>query len=323
MPKAPAKDSPFRRSIDMFFRILAIKHRLKQKPTINHIKELKSYLEDEGFLNVSERNIQRDLASLREHFGVQAGYSQTLKYYVIEELPDDDPDLAQFEGLIDMAEQYRTKLKKVQGALDGFEIIRFEHQDSLKYVKDKLNTIAPAIKLKEIIQFFYKPFGNADEREWQIEPYLVLENKNRWYVMGFDLGTKSLRTFGLERISVVVNTNKKFSNNRNFNYNEIKAKNYGIYNIDAEPINIVLQFSKLQGHYLLTNPLHSSQVELQDYEGESSSKTYTYLQVKLIPNTEFYMQIMSYHSECKVLAPNEIQKTVVEMTKKMLERYNE
>ena len=323
MSVANTSDTPFRRSIDMFLRISAIKRRLKQLPVIVHISELKAFLEDEGFLNISERNIQRDLRSLREHFGVNAGYNPALRRYTIEDLPDDDPDLTQFEGLIDMAQQYRTQLKKVQGALDSFDIIRFEHQDSLLNVKDKLTTIAQAIKQQEIINFFYKPFGNSDEREWKLEPYLVLENKNRWYVMGYDLVSKNLRTFGLERITILTNTGKKYSTNRGFNYNEIKTKNYGIYNIEAEPTTIVLKFTKLQGQYLLTNPIHSSQIELVNYEGENSSTSNTYLQVNLIPNPDFYMQIMSYHSDCKVLLPAEIQKSVVEMAKKMIERYNE
>jgi len=322
MSKAKGSDSPFRRSIDMFFRISAIKRRLKEKPIVTHIRQLKSFLEDEGFANISERNIQRDLSSLREHFGVNVGYNQALKRYVIEDLPDDDPDLTQFESLIDMAEQYRTKLNKVQGALDGYEIIRFEHQDSLLKIKPRLTIIAQAIKQKEVISFFYRPFGQTEEREWNLEPYLVLENKNRWYVIGLDLASKSVRTFGLERILAIENTYKKFDSNRNFNYNEIKSKNYGIYNIDAEPTAIVLRFSKLQGHYLVTNPIHSSQVELPNFEGEGSSNSYTYLQVNLIPNPDFYMQLMSYHAECKVLSPVEIQKTVVEMTKKMLEQYS-
>jgi predicted DNA-binding transcriptional regulator YafY len=322
MSKAKGSDSPFRRSIDMFFRISAIKRRLKEKPIITHINQLKSFLEDEGFANISVRNIQRDLNSLREHFGVNAGYNPALKRYVIEDLPDDDPDLTQFESLIDMAEQYRTKLNKVQGALDGYEIIRFEHQDSLLKIKPRLTIIAQAIKQKEVISFFYRPFGQTEEREWNLEPYLVLENKNRWYVIGLDIASKSVRTFGLERILAIENTYKKFDSIRNFNYNEIKSKNYGIYNIDAEPTAIVLRFSKLQGHYLVTNPIHTSQVELPNFEGEGSSNSYTYLQLNLIPNPDFYMQLMSYHAECKVLSPVEIQKTVVEMTKKMLEQYS-
>lgn len=323
MNVANTSDTPFRRSIDMFLRISAIKRRLKQLPVIAHISELKAFLEEEGFQNISERNIQRDLSSLREHFGVNVGYNQSLRRYTIEDLPDDDPDLTQFEGLIDMAQQYRTQLNKVQGALDSFDIIRFEHQDSLFNVKDRLTAIAQAIKQQEIINFFYKPFGSTDEREWKLEPYLVLENKNRWYVMGFDLEGNNLRTFGLERITAFSNTGKKYANNRGFNYNQIKTKNYGIYNIDAEPTTIVLKFTKLQGQYLLTNPLHSSQKELPDFEGPSSSDKHTFLEVNLIPNPDFYMQIMSYHSDCKVLLPAEIQKSVVEMAKKMIERYNE
>jgi len=319
--KADANDARFRKSIEMFLRIMSIKARLGRKPYITHINELKEFLEEEGYTNISERNIQRDIQSLNNHFGLDVGFDKDLKRYTLSEPLEEEPDLATFDGLLDMVDQYTKQIRKLQGVLDGYQVIQFEHQTSLASVKETLVKIAHAIKNSFKINFYYKPFLSDSEKEFQIEPYLVLENKNRWYVTGFDMDSMQIKTFGIERITALEISKLKFTNKRGFNISEIRRKNYGIYNMEGEPQEIILRFSKNQAAYVLTNPLHESQEIVNKPTSNDANEAYTFLKVTLIPNYEFYMQLMSFNAECLVIEPAIVKETLITMAKKMLANY--
>lgn len=65
---------------------------------------------------------------------------------------------------------------------------------------DYLVRAASAIRTGRRIRFGYRSHGGADSRR-QIEPYGVIHTDGRWYLIGYCLSRRALRTFRLDRMT--------------------------------------------------------------------------------------------------------------------------
>lgn len=63
---------------------------------------------------------------------------------------------------------------------------------------------ASAIRAQHRIRFLYESHDGARSRR-QIEPYAVLHTDGRWYLIGYCLSRKAMRTFRLDRVSNLQN----------------------------------------------------------------------------------------------------------------------
>lgn len=74
---------------------------------------------------------------------------------------------------------------------------------------DLLIRAANAIRRCRCLRFFYTSHSGAGSRR-QMEPYAVLHNDGRWYLIGHCLRRKELRTFRLDRVSQLEIRNRTF-----------------------------------------------------------------------------------------------------------------
>ncbi|HEX4039628.1 MAG TPA: YafY family protein [Acidobacteriaceae bacterium] len=68
---------------------------------------------------------------------------------------------------------------------------------------------ASAIRAGRRIRFAYRSHDGADSRR-EIEPYAVLNTDGRWYLIGYCLSRKALRTFRLDRVTELAVGREKF-----------------------------------------------------------------------------------------------------------------
>lgn len=65
---------------------------------------------------------------------------------------------------------------------------------------DSLIRAASAIRTGKRLRFAYRSHSDASSRR-QIEPYAVMHTDGRWYLIGYCLSRKALRTFRLDRVA--------------------------------------------------------------------------------------------------------------------------
>ena len=65
---------------------------------------------------------------------------------------------------------------------------------------ESLICVATAIRASRRVRFLYRSHSNASSRR-EIKPYAVLHADGRWYLIGYCLARKALRTFRLDRVS--------------------------------------------------------------------------------------------------------------------------
>ncbi|MGV3612246.1 MAG: helix-turn-helix transcriptional regulator [Fluviicola sp.] len=167
--------------------------------------------------------------------------------------------------------------------------------------------ILQAIHFRKEITIDYKKHDH-ELKTHVIRPILLKEDKKLWYVVGIKPDHDHKTTFALDRIMSIELTDNEFEPIE-FNSEDYFKYSFGITVPEDDPVKVILSFDPLQGNYIRTLPIHSTQEILTDNENEFR------IQVTVRPSYEFYSTIRSYGEAVKVIEPefvsNEILKSLI------------
>ena len=323
------------------YRIIDANIRNKQKPFPTKEELIKAC---EVITSVSPRTIEQDLYDMQhdEELGyfapirydrLRKGYCYEDPNYSISNIPLKENDLyalefavallKQFDG-IDTVAQFSEAVTKIEDYVnvrtlmtdnDIAQVIQLEQSTSSKG-QEFLNPILGAIKAQKAIHFVYKKFDSSTEKEHILEPYVLKEYRNRWYVTGRATNSGLIVTFGLDRILKLNTTNFSFSVSENFNANDYFKYSFGIsVSNNLKPEEIVLEFSAQQAEYIKSQPLHHTQkVILEDTKSCKVS-------IVVIPSFELKAQLLSYGSSLIIISPEWMKKELKIELEKALAQY--
>jgi len=149
-----------------------------------------------------------------------------------------------------------------------------------------------------------------------VEPYALKEFKNRWYVVAKDVEDKQIKSFGLDRLSDLDITKRKFQMPHDFNVNDHYKYCFGIISPNDNPLEeVILSFTEEQGKYIKTLPLHHTQEILIDTKKEFRIKLQLYI------TYDFKMELLSYGDKVKVIAPKSLAEDIKKSLRDALGRY--
>ncbi|MBN4065998.1 WYL domain-containing protein [Candidatus Amoebophilus asiaticus] len=183
---------------------------------------------------------------------------------------------------------------------------------------DYLSDIISAIKNRLKVRISHQRFDHDTPIERIVHPYMLKEFRNRWYLIGmsdFHEDEERIVTYGLDRITALEVMDEDFKPAGKFSAKEHFRNCYGITSGTGKPMDVRLQFSAQQGMYVKTQPLHHSQREVKD------TKNMYVIDLKVVPAYEFYMQILSYGPEVKVLKPKRLKEEIKKALKETLQLY--
>ena len=100
-----------------------------------------------------------------------------------------------------------------------------------------------------------------------------------------------------------------------FDPEEYFENSVGIIARMGPPVKVRLRFTKVQGDYILTLPIHKSQVV------EKQTKDYTTIRLTVGISYELISSIVSWGDQVKVLEPKELKEEIKEIHRKALELY--
>ena len=274
----------------------------KQFPSFQAIQQ---HLEKVGF-SVSKRTIERDIEAIRNEFGMEITFNRSKEgYFIDEEKSINIESFLRFLEIVNTAELLTESLSQSKETL---EYISFDKGGGLKGI-EQLNPLLQAIKEHREIYFQHFSYQTEKSKSYQMQPYLLKEYQNRWYVVGIVPEIKAMRTFGLDRITDLEIQDKFFIPSSTINPLQNFADAIGvIYSID-EKQKVVLSFTPSQGYYVKSLPMHASQKILIDDEAECR------IELNIVTNYELLQQILMHHNQVKVLEP----KSLVEQVKAHLE----
>lgn len=189
----------------------------------------------------------------------------------------------------------------------------------LEYVpsaREFLPIIIDAMRQNHSIQFSYKSYRRVNPQKGIIiEPYFVKIFQQLWYVIGYNVTDKKIKTYSLDRMNDVIILNKKFKAPRGFVPEEFFADCYGIITNQDEPKRIVIKAESTQAKYLRALPLHPSQQE--EIHDHYSIFSYT------MRNTyDLRERLLSHGSSIEVLEPPELKAQIIDELQKAIENYS-
>ena len=179
-----------------------------------------------------------------------------------------------------------------------------------------LAPIIEALRDKTAIEMTYQGFTKDYPATFIVEPYCLKMFKQRWYVLAYSPGIDKMRVYGLDRIHAIEPTKKKYQLPDDFDAERYFKDTYGITGIGEEPEEIRISIDAMQANYLRSLPLHSSQEEIERYEG------YSVFRYFMVPSYEFVQELKKYGSEVEVLTPESLRAQFAEDAKYMFDTYN-
>lgn len=330
---------PLNRDAYTRYRLLDARIRKKPHPTLDDLIE---YIQEHTDKLVSRRTVQLDLQEMRynqslgfnapiEYNRSEKNYRYTDPAYSITNLPVSADELHGLDFAISLLEQFKhlpairefeEAIRKIATTVKHNKEVRGESdyiQLDKPFVIKGIELVEPLLKAiseRRVVKFTYQKHGSEQVSQNLLEPYLIRESKNFWYVIGNGISKKEhkILTFALDRIQDLQVTEQTFSDEK------IDKKNFynnvlGVSIAEGKPEKVLLSFTPLQGKYIKTLPIHHSQKVVKETTSE------LHVQLELVINTELKMQLLSYGDQVKVLQPAALAKEMKEVAQRMLKNY--
>lgn len=286
-------------------------------------KDLKRIIERDLSINVSLRMINDDIIAMKEdnvlNYNAPIEYCTSRKAYYYSDqnytirafgLREEDISVLMFYAkTINQYKDYHifkdftNAIDKVLDAVNIRKGISEKNDDRVIVLTDNNQTssgnewiplIVEAIDSCLAVEVNYQKFGTTKPKKTKLNPYLLKEDRHRWYLIG--MNDKGIVTYGLDRILAIDKLDEKFKPN-NLDFEEYFRYSFGITVLNEDPIEVILSFTPTQGNYLKTLSLHPTQKILFDNAEEFQ------ISVKVKPSWEFYEKILGYGDSVKILSP--------------------
>ena len=232
------------------------------------------------------------------------------------------------------------------GSFDGLENFEWlndlkgrleleEHQPIISLSKNILDNstliarLFTPIKLKQIISLEYHTFEDPNVHMVEVCPYLLKEYNNRWFLIAAACDTGKILTFPLDRIDdfSISYIQKYISAPKDFD--EYFEDIVGVtYNEDAPLEEIILWVSDKSKDYVLTKPIHGSQILIRGNQENILRTQYPkliggcYFKIKCKENYELLRELISLGPELIVIAPTTFVAKIEHRLKTMLNNYS-
>jgi predicted DNA-binding transcriptional regulator YafY len=297
-------------------RYLLIIKKLKVK-TYSTYEDLQAYIDrqfdylqmqdDNLHIGFSKRTFQRDIREIRNIFGIDIEYSKSQKGYFISQ-----------------NENENMNFQRMMEAFDLFNSLNFA-QDLSPFIHlekrrpqgtENLQSLLHSIKSRCQIKFSYQKFGEEELSHRLVEPYALKEFKNRWYVIAKDKKDTLIKSFALDRLTLLEITNQPYLYPENYNVEQNYRYCFGIISpSDSEPQDLILSFVPFQGKYIKTLPLHETQQIIVDNEKEMKVK------LRLCLTHDLFMELLSFGDNMKVIEPKSLAAQIKQAHEKAYKQY--
>ena len=273
-----------------------------KKQIINHLAEKEIYL--------TERSFERDLKTIRELFFIDVEYNRFKNGYYIN--TESFSDFSEWVQVFELVNNYQVLNETLIQLTSNCQFIDFD-RSTLKLNPEFLKLILKAIINKQYIQFEYTNYQTNAVKSVVLQSVLLKEFQNRWYVCGCE-DNGVFKSYGIDRITNLVLINEFFSptiKNPKELFDQIIGLTLEEYSLEQ----VILSFHPLQGKYIKSQPLHSSQQILIEDEIEFR------IAIRVIPNYELEEQILKHGERVKVIEPQWLREEIKSRLQKAIHYY--
>jgi proteasome accessory factor B len=288
---------------------------------------------------VSYKTVQRDIDFMRDQLQLPIEYDSTNHGFIYTKEVMNLPTVALKEGEVvallvaqKAAEQYRgTPFEKslrsafarlVEGMPARSEIslsdlsaaVSFRPSGPPSSDLQSFQMLSKALLDSHEISFVYKKPADGKGTERSVQPYHLGCIGGVWYLIGFDLGRSSIRTFALARISAPKNLRRKFTRPKDFSLEAMLGDSFSAFETkNTQKIRILLD--PIAAAMTGERRWHPSQKLVFRKDGSAE----LFLKVGLAPDLEAW--ILGWGSHAKVLAPIALRNRIKNTAQMMAAQY--
>ncbi|TAF64695.1 MAG: WYL domain-containing protein [Cytophagales bacterium] len=288
---------------------------------------------------VSKRTIQADLQLMRSD---KLGYNAPIivvdkKYYCYEDknysitkVPINSADMEKFKSAVQMLKQFsvfnhfddlQATILRLEGNLQkntkGTKpLIQFENNNLLKGIQ-LIQPLYEAILQQKTLLINYQSFKAHSAQQNICYPYLLKEYRNRWFLIGQKKAHQSLSTFALDRIIGIEKlVSEPFLPYQGIDFEVYFSDLIGVTKSEKDKAQkVVLEVDNIISPYIITKPLHQSQIILAQNE-----KTTTF-SIEVILNLELEREILGFAENVRVIEPQTLKKRIERRLDKAKKQY--
>ena len=324
--KSPSKPSAGRKSSDRFSR-----PPLERMWELHHMLQANSYPNCRKVaeqLEVSAKTIQRDIEFMRDRFSLPIEYDQLKFGFFYTEPVTSFPNIEVTEGEIvslfvakkalvqykgtSFEKPLRAAFQKISEGLRDTIVFGWNEIDSAFSFRgiggseadlELFETVSRTVLRSTEIEFVYKKLGGTGYEPRRIRPYHLACIENQWYLFGFDLARKQLRTFALPRMRKIRDTKSKFKRPADFSIGEHLSSSFGVFTGNGD-YRVKVQFDAFAARLVAERQWHASQ-RIKTLPGGGAELT-----MRLGGLEEVERWILSWGSHARVLAPKELVESI-------------
>ncbi len=279
-------------------------------------------------LEVSAKTVQRDIDFMRDRLSLPIEYDQLHFGFAYTRPVTSFPNIEVSEGEVialfvaqKALEQYRgtsfekplrTAFEKISAGLQdriGFHwgdvdsAISFRGLGTSIADLEMFETVSRAVLDSHELAFQYKKLRGAQYEQRRIQPYHLGCVENQWYVFGFDLIRRQLRTFALPRMRRVRDTRAGFQRPSDFSITQHLSTSFGVFTGQARH-RVRIRFDAFAARLVGERRWHRSQKVKRLKSGELEWT------VTLGCLEEIERWIRSWGAHATVLDPPELRRSI-------------
>lgn len=287
---------------------------------------------------VSRRTIQYDIQMMRSD---KLGYEAPIivvdrKYYTYEDPsygilqgPLSEADLDHLGEAVAVLKQFQGfgHLEELGGLVQKLEdkvqtgrgqqrtAIFLESNERLQGL-EYLEALFQAVRQEKVVRLAYQSFRAKAPSLVDVNPLLLREFNNRWFLIGTKEREHRIMSFALDRIQSVTYPDLPFYPQPGFVPEEYYRDVVGVTVNNRRTSRIRLSIDKRNAPYVLTKPLHASQQTVEQLADGS-----VIVEIQVVPNFELERLLLGFGPGLEVLSPPKLRKRIAHLLSLATERY--
>ncbi len=273
------------------------------------LSEIEDRWEERFDSSYSRRTFNNHREAVEEVFGIRIECNRsTNRYYVgySEDIADENAEMAWLINTFTVNNILSLGKERLSGRV-SVEDIPSGHTH--------LTSIMEAMTEGCEITVDYKKYSAAEAETLHLRPYAVKEYAKRWYLIAYCIERDGLRVYGLDRITKLESSDRKFKMAKNFDVDDLFSTSFGIYLPEGKARTITFRTSETEARFLRDLPLHRSQEEVSR---EGHSVTFS---IFVCPDRNLTMEFCKYGSRIEVLSPADVREAVASELRLTAEKY--
>lgn len=282
-------------------------------------------------LEVTARTIKRDVDRLRDRHGVLIGYNKVRHGYFLEDPEQGFPGGRFTESELMAMFVARQALAACRGSAverilsEGFrrleqrldqdqryllgdlgELVSFKEPSSDDLELSLFQALTEALRERWEVRFDYRGLTDASARERRVRGYHLGCIDHKWYLFGWDLGRKAMRTFALSRMGRLRVTRRRYRKPEGFSLEEMLRGALTVHSgAVGREVLVRLRLDGLAARLAAERKWHATQ-EVEPLPGRGGIE----IRLRLSGLEEVFRWVMSWGEHVEVLEPPELRERV-------------